>query len=371
MTQLTHNPYTFFPNLDGLRFVAFFAVFVFHFFGTPHAIVESNEILQVLHKLSRQGFLGVNLFFVLSGFLITYFLIQEKIKKQSIDIRKFYLKRVLRIWPLYFLIVFVGFVLYPIAKTSLGNNPYVEPANPVYFLFFASNFNNLIYGCETPMLHVLWSVSIEEQFYLVWPILLALVPLRRLPVAFCLLIVVSLVFRAINVQNGEQLYFNTLSNMTDLIVGATLAWLLCFSKHFTRWMTNLRREIIVTIYTVGIVWIFYRPEIMGFAPYKVFDKLVIAMYFAFIIGEQTLSGRSFYKMENFRFISEWGKYTYGLYCWHFIGLLIALQVVARFTQSAIGLGVEFILALIVSMVISFVCYHVYEKPFLKLKSKLE
>ena len=106
----------FFPNLDGLRFFAFFSVFLFHSFFTKNEAVQNNSLFVTLRLLTRHGDLGVNFFFVLSGFLITFLLLNERQFTGRIHIGAFYVRRILRIWPLYFVAVFLGFIVFPWLK---------------------------------------------------------------------------------------------------------------------------------------------------------------------------------------------------------------------------------------------------------------
>ena len=155
----------YFKNLDFLRFISFISVFLFHSFHTEISAIKKSSVYVLVNDLFIHGDLGVNFFFVLSGFLITYLLLVEENKLNSINVKAFYTRRILRIWPLYYSIVLFGFIVFPFLKTLLGQIPN-ETANPIYFITFLSNYNNIINGLpDASMLGVLWSVSIEEQFY--------------------------------------------------------------------------------------------------------------------------------------------------------------------------------------------------------------
>ena len=100
----------YFENLDGLRFFCFFSVFLYHSFHTENEIIKSSPIYKfVTEEIFKNGNLGVNFFFVLSGFLITYLLIAEKKLNGQIDLKKFWIRRILRIWPLFYFCVGFGF----------------------------------------------------------------------------------------------------------------------------------------------------------------------------------------------------------------------------------------------------------------------
>lgn len=170
----------YFPNLDGLRFLTFFSVFLFHSFYTPDSAIRASTAYQWAHGLTRFSDLGVNFFFVLSGFLITQLLLCEQQATGCIAIVPLYARRILRVWPLYFVVVLLEFFVLPVIRAHFGEYGFHETAHPTYFVLFLTNFNNLYYGCQTPILTVLWSVCVEEQFYLVWALFVAAVPTRRL-----------------------------------------------------------------------------------------------------------------------------------------------------------------------------------------------
>ena len=184
----------YFENLDGLRFVCFFLVFIYHSFYTQNDYISDAFVYKFVKQfLFANGNLGVNIFFVLSGFLITYLLIQEKKLRGQIDLKKFWFRRILRIWPLFYLCVFFGFVCFPLLKSSFGEAP-AEPASLGYYLTFLNNFDFIKVIPDATSLGVLWSVAVEEQFYLIWPLVLFLLPIKRYWIAFVSVILVSLNF---------------------------------------------------------------------------------------------------------------------------------------------------------------------------------
>ena len=171
MTELGKNKeIVYFPGLNGLRFIAAFLVIISHteYYKGPLGYKDqvSNSFLFSL------GDLSVTFFFVLSGFLITFLLLKEKDQFNSISIRSFYIKRVLRIWPLYFCVVLLGLFLYPYIPI-LNHSDYVGifddfGVKVILFLLFFPNLVLLKYGV-TPFIAPTWSVGVEEQFYLIWP----------------------------------------------------------------------------------------------------------------------------------------------------------------------------------------------------------
>ena len=151
-----------FKSLDTLRFVAFLLVFWQHGFSNLFNPTFLNEF-EFIDQLKNTGVVGVHIFFVLSGFLITFLLFKEQNCNGKINLWHFYIRRILRIWPLYYLILILGFFIFP----SLN---YAFEYCPNYLLDFTFLNNLHIPTCNTPTTSMLWSIAIEEQFYLFWPI---------------------------------------------------------------------------------------------------------------------------------------------------------------------------------------------------------
>ncbi|HUQ67238.1 MAG TPA: acyltransferase [Flavitalea sp.] len=370
----------FFPNLDGLRFVSFFVVFLYHSLLSILSYLKdsSPRIFTVLEFLFRHGNLGVNFFFVLSGFLITYLLIKEKEFNGRIHVPNFYVRRILRIWPLYYLCVVVGFIGFGILKKMSGQ-PLLENANPWYYIFFGANFDIMHTWPEKPdalLLSVLWSVAVEEQFYLTWPLILSIVPFKKIRYVFPAIMAFSLIFRSLHTGVDDHdfaiRYFHTFSVIGDMALGGLFAYLVSYENKFKTFITNMSRPAIIMIYLLTLVFTLFKDDIFQTGIAVVFERLVIAFLFGMIILEQNYSKNSFYKMSKYRTLSNMGIFTYGLYCLHFLGLYFAIKVMNLLHLDGSLNGVAFsmiMLALLLSIGISLMSYHFYEKWFLKLKDK--
>jgi peptidoglycan/LPS O-acetylase OafA/YrhL len=363
----------YFPNLDGLRFVAFFAVFFHHaVFIKGTGLDETTAVFHFLSAQEENGTLGVNLFFVLSGFLITYLLLNEKDRYSTIHVFNFYLRRVLKIWPLYFAMVVVGFLLFPILKQMLGDFPN-ETHSWGYYLFFISNFQMISRGfADSSILNILWSVGIEEQFYIFWPLILFFVSKKHLIKTFILFIVVSLIFRFYHAADTQVIYFHTLSVISDMVVGGLAAYAVLYSSKFKSIIKNMPTKYIAFTYAAGLLVTLFNYIIFKGTFMIMIERLVLSLFFAFIISEQNFSNHSFYKLSNNRFLTKWGNYTYGLYCLHTIGLLTAHVVISKLfkiTHPALVMSCSFVIGLPVTMILALFSYHIFELPFLRLKNK--
>lgn len=364
---------TYFENLDGWRFLCFLSVFFFHSFHTEFQYIKDNPTYTFVKKdVFGNGNLGVNFFFVLSGFLITYLIILELKKYNKIDVVAFWKRRILRIWPLFYFCVFFGFVLFPLFKQAFGQVSNETASLPMY-LTFLNNFDLIAHGLpDASVLGVLWSVAIEEQFYFVWPLLLFFIPLRYHWAIFISIIIASIGFRMAN--NNPLLYeHHTLSCIGDLAIGGLGAWCISNSKSFFLWIENMPKYLIYTVYLSFILLFFFRDEVfLAETPFKPFERAIVAFLILVIILEQNYAKHSFYKMSSFKRISRLGKMTYGMYCLHFIGILIALKITGILgVNKALWqvLLIETSLALLLTILISKLSYTYFEMPFLRLKKR--
>lgn len=363
----------YFENLDGLRFLCFLSVFLFHSFHTDYTELKENPIYHFIKKdLFGNGNIGVNFFFVLSGFLITFLLIEEKKLNGQINLKNFWTRRILRIWPLFYFCVFIGFIIFPWLKQLFGQIPN-ETATPLFYLTFINNFDFIHKGLpDASILGVLWSVAIEEQFYLVWPLILFIFPVKKLWIPFAIIITCSLVFRAFN-DSPILLEHHTLSCIGDMTIGAAGAWLINTSDKFKGYIEKLSRLKIAAIYFIFLLIYFFRDEfLLANHGVRIFERMFIAIIMLLIILEQTFANRSLFKMAHFKQVSKLGLITYGLYCLHFIGILITTTLTKKLSINTHLWQVFLVdtpIALILTIVISKISYRYFETPFLKLKER--
>ena len=176
------------PELDGLRFYAFLGVFVCHALPLDTAFYHSLHLPMpwLWGAIAVSGASGVDLFFALSAFLITSLLLRERQETGEISLRLFYIRRILRIWPLYFLVIAMGVLLAHTARTR-NHLWYYDQSLPWYYvagyLLFVGNWVYAAFGTTHSICAPLWTVSIEEQFYLVWPAVMKLLKRRGMIIA--------------------------------------------------------------------------------------------------------------------------------------------------------------------------------------------
>ncbi|RZK19701.1 MAG: acyltransferase, partial [Hymenobacter sp.] len=200
-----------FSSLEALRFLAFFKVFLLH--------LPLAANLPVLDYLRQGGGIGVQFFFVLSGFLITYLLVADKQAHGQVRVGRFLVRRVLRIWPLFYALVGLAFLL----KYAAGGRAGVGYLPDWRFSFtFLENYKMLLEDSfpRMPPLPVFWSLCIEEHFYLVWVLVAWLLPLRRFPVFLLACLPLALGFRVLEPQLLANVRIDTNDLLTHLDVFA-------------------------------------------------------------------------------------------------------------------------------------------------------
>jgi len=373
----------FFPNLDGMRFIAFFVVFINHAVGCLDFRNSNTYYSFIRDRFLLGGDLGVNLFFVLSGFLITFLLLKEKELYGHINIPNFYMRRVLRIWPVYFFVVFLCLLVFPhfaaAVPSSFPLDFSTSRLNPWLYVSFLGNFDYLRHGISNVLIGVLWSVSVEEQFYLFWPLIVAFIPKKYLLPVFISIIGGSVAFRFFCSMGGNSmiLKYHSFSSVSDLATGAVLAWL-CTRQSFTEKIKRMPRRVIVIPYLLFFAIVPFRAFIWKFGLYYVHVAsilpVIISALFAFFILEQNYAERSFYKLGRFRFISSLGRYTYGMYCYHMLVFFVVLYCFYTAGADILHPGknlfiAEVIVSLACTILFSRFSYRYIESGFLKLKKR--
>jgi peptidoglycan/LPS O-acetylase OafA/YrhL len=290
-------------------------------------------------------------------------MLKEQEEHGKFVVRNFYLRRILRIWPAYFIVLLIGFVIFPILRNNILNQPYLETANPVYYLFFLSNFDQinqhtLPFGVG---LGPTWSVSIEEQFYLFWPILLLFFKKSKFIIAILLTLSASLIMSPLfNLSNKHTLYC-----MLYLSIGGLYGYLSFYKFGFIKKATKIPSLLFIFCVIVLLLCMFISSN-----GYSSFGLIVfIAFIIGYIIIYQCFSGKmSFNKIP---FIESLGKYTYGLYLYHVICNFIAhvlIDDIAKIPESNLMVLIfKPLLSLGFSLILSYISYHYFESFFLKLK----
>ncbi|MFT5018768.1 MAG: peptidoglycan/LPS O-acetylase OafA/YrhL [Polaribacter sp.] len=365
----------FFNNLDALRFIAFLFIFLGHALDTDSAVIaESGAYGWVKNYVYIFGKTGFSFAFVLSSYINTWVILEERQHAGKFKPWLYYIRRALRIWPLYFLVLFIGFILLPLAM-ELMNQPYEEVGNPIYFILFVGNFFLIEHGwTHSPIISVLWSVSVEEQFYIFWPFLM--IVFRKSEKWLFALMLILFGFTTYHYFGTDvNLWFHTLFLLGDICLGAIFAFI-SFNKNWGyKTLESLSKKSILSIY-VGFILslLFYHSifdnQVLPGWINLVIEKMFYAVILSFFIFEQNFCKNSLFKFGRLKTFSYLGVISYGLFCFHEIGLLIANRGLACLDLEEnvwAFLGLKPLIAFLVILPISHLSWNYFEKPILKLK----
>jgi peptidoglycan/LPS O-acetylase OafA/YrhL len=307
-----------FPGLNGVRFIAALLVIVDH-----TELFKSYLGIPTLWENSYSAYLGafgVSIFFVLSGFLITYLLLEEQ-TEGPIRVKHFYLRRILRIWPLYYLIVILGFFIVPhidflqVPTYSAEMGDYLGR-----FLLFAGLAANVafVYFPTVAFANILWSVAVEEQFYLFWPHVVKIKQKLLGVMGLLLLLYLALKFFAGELNpKFEELVIRT--RFSSMIIGGIGAYLV-FTKH------SLIQYIYARITQVTLLGLFVLL-LLNYVDLKSIEFLqeeLLSLVLCGLILNIATNPNSILKLEH-PLLNYFGKISYGLYVYHLFAVVLVLK----------------------------------------------
>ena len=366
----------FFNGLNELRAFAAIAVIIHHIelfklrdnFGSIYNYSLTNYVIKHIGKS------GVILFFVLSGFLITFLLLQEKEKHGRILFKKFFFRRIFRIWPLYYLIFFISFFILPIIATNFEiftHSPYyynliTNPENyniRSFFLYvlFVPNLAVAI-GDLIPGASQSWSIGVEEQFYIIWPILMAFFSKKRIVYAMAFLFLFLVLIAAF--------YTSFISKALSIIpfeymcVGGFGGYFYFKNKDDILKLSHKK-----SLHFINVLLIVIFLSVQIFPLY--FQKLILSFLFLFqILFTINDHNSSALRSSIFSFL---GKISYGIYMYHPIVLFLVFSVVNKYVKEKAHILTYNLLIYIfvfgLTFLLSHLSYKYIETYFIKIKDE--
>lgn len=370
------NIRVYFPNLNSIRFIAALAVMIHHIELTKYWFGQPN-IYRTSFVGGVFGQLGIILFFVLSGFLITYLLLLEHRETDTISIKNFYIRRILRIWPLYYLIITLS--LFVIPQIHAMDVP--DYTNHLYehFLLKAGMFiafiPNVVYALFThvPYAEQAWSVGVEEQFYLLWPVLISLVMRMNKTMGMLLgvigfytvikIVAIVLYHNHPESKAIEDFYQFWMNFCIDCMAIGGIAAYLLFHKKEQVLKILYNRYLQITLYlAIGYI------TVRGIAvPY--FNYEFYALMFGILILNLSSNPKTVLNFE-YKTMSYLGKISYGLYMYHNIVIAAILQLLLSAglkLNSLTGNIIYYTIAILTTILVASASYEFFEKRFIKAK----
>ena len=354
------------PELDVLRCLAFFLVLNHH--TLPISFTQTS--FRLSNALQESGAAGVCLFFTLSAFLITELLLREKEATGTIHIRAFYTRRILRIWPLYFLAIALSLILPHLDYHFQADNGLIAP-----YLLLVGNWAIVVHHVwpHSPMLNPLWSISVEEQFYLLWPALvlfrgargIVAAALAVLPLAWAL----DLALPALHAAKDPQLWCNSFNQFQFFALGALLA----LSTHRRQLRLHAAGRVAALAAAFGCLLLsaypfhFLNPVLplrfgQTLGGYLSLDAACLLLFAAFLGAQVPRLARPLIYL---------GKISYGLYVFHFVVRLVVGNILEKHLHApeAVQIAALYIVTAAVTILIASMSYHFFEKPFLRFKKR--
>jgi peptidoglycan/LPS O-acetylase OafA/YrhL len=342
------------PQLDGLRGIAILLVLLVH----------SQESFRGIHldSLARRGWIGVDLFFVLSGFLITGILLDTK--GRGAWLRNFYARRALRIWPLYYAVLLFIFVLVPIAKPSNK----LELSHYPWYWYFSYLQNWFVRGWGIAPLSITWSLAVEEQFYMSWPIVVLVSSRKGLRNVLVATFLLSPLLRWVAISLGSSWVFTytfTGFRLDSIALGGLMA-LFVRSEAFSA--TRLRRISMATFGMGGLaVAINFARRPPEESPHSAIIYTLLALTFSGALGLALVTSGGFLKNSVLRYV---GKISYGLYLLHLTVFSVYDNTIIHYRLHDYLLLDTAIRHLLLFGVVT-ASWYLFESPILTLKSKFE
>ena len=346
-------------GLDSLRAIAALTVLIGHIELIKAELALPN--ISSVPFFDQAGHNGVLLFFVISGYIITRLLLNEQQNTGKISIRGFYMRRILRIWPLYFFVLLSTMLIYSYNPGWI--------TGILCFTILANVAHALGHGwLVSPQI---WSIGAEEQFYLFWP---SLVKYFRSHLGWVLVIIV-VGYTALphflrfflgvggwaspgNLKFIDVFFYGTKFNL--LAMGGLLAWCQKKDYSFLSWFCKGRLSLIFVILPFLLWFSGWHP------PY--FADVILGTLFTLMLANVTVN---YYPALNNKILNYLGKISYGIYMFHWaVIMLLVTTLSARLKTNYIPWNlVLYLLSVILTIVISAVSYHTIESYFLRLKHK--
>ena len=343
------------PELDGLRGISILLVYVHHLY----------------HPLMPGGFFGVDVFFVLSGFLITSLLVQEWSREGSISLKNFYIRRALRLMPAVFTLILVigGFALIFLDKRRA-----IETYQGIWLtLSYASNWLYAFdYFSANNPLGITWSLAIEEQFYLPWPLLLSLAlrfKLGRRWILYILALFIALIslYRKILIEHGTnilRLYYASDTRADTLLIGCLVGLLVSWNLL----PDNRRLEISMkSLAAIGVIFLGYLVATASWEDlmlYQYGGYTLVALSMGLILVVLVVwPPKVALSVLRFTPLVWIGRISYGLYLWHWPVRWFVYQ------KAALPSAAQLVVGVALSLLLTTLSYYFVEKPFLRWKKR--
>jgi peptidoglycan/LPS O-acetylase OafA/YrhL len=374
-----------FDNIYAIRFLAFLAIFVSHGFITSNQQLNVSTLFMDLRQFTGNlNSAAYSLVFILTGFLNTWGIFEERFIYKKMNVLRFYMRRLLTLLPLYLLVFFFAYYVSPNAITGLDSSVNHEIPGWAYLSFLSNffyngppeiinpgNMANLISGN-------MWSVAVTFQFIIFWPLLMNY--FRRNETWLFLCCAITFVVAAVFMSHQPGFRFNTLNLLIDFTAGAYLAYFSFFKYSLYNNLKRNTRRTNAAVYIAFFLYLIFREKILGrfesFPDQLIFiaERIAIAGALAYFVFEQNFGSNSILKMAKLKIFNYPGKLVFGLYVYHAAGIILGYHIMSFLIDkqgAASVLLLENFLALLITLVLTLVSHEFFEKKFLRRKKNYQ
>jgi peptidoglycan/LPS O-acetylase OafA/YrhL len=339
---------SYYPSLNGLRGIAILMVLF------SHLKLTDNFFYNTIFSGPR----GVNIFFVLSGFLITTLCIKEKAATGDLSLKNFYIRRALRIFPVAYLFIVVLIILNFFFHLAIHNKNFIGTS--LYLMDFSSYFRKYYFSWYTGHF---WSLSVEEQFYLIIPFILKrkfkVYLLAILSIVFILPLILSLQYIFPMLNTGVLYAFTHFIIKFQAIAVGCLFSVLMFKYSVSNWFLG-KGKFILNILSFLLILLIPYDDLFNLE--SVFTGLLISILIGCLIVSNISPGNDLvFKFLNTKILNTIGILSYSIYIWQ--------QIFTSGDKKLPGFMVSYPFNILCIIIVSCCSYYFFERTFLKLKSK--
>jgi peptidoglycan/LPS O-acetylase OafA/YrhL len=364
----------YFYQFNALRFFAALLVLVGH--AEALRVSEGGESLHSFDFFNN-GQHAVTFFFVLSGFLITFLLLKERNKTKTVQVKSFYWKRIVRIWPLYFLLIFIGLVLQPIS-IDLLNLPYEMPyswqESSLLFITFLPGIITFYFGNH--LLEPLWSIGVEEWFYLIWGPLLKYVPKDLWKwILFLLFLKLGLnYFASLQIFPPVIAYIIRMMRFEALFIGGLFACTFFFASNLQNKLSKIRL-VVLLISMLSCFLIIFNGSFFDQLLLKIgvedksLNLFICSIFFGLLIWSIAWKNKKT-KFLDAPFMDYLGEISYGIYMYHLVVITIVWDVLQPLNlEFKLETLLYHLFGIAFTISLAALSKTYFENPILKLKNR--